>query len=350
MDVRSARGCSRRSGVPVPLGKKRSHSPCFFRTPFVPSVMREIIRFIREFLRSEYKPGYFLSLLIFLGAAIALNYTFHIETRMRIASWGSPIAVFWYFIFYGTPFAYAVITYAFWYNRRDLFRLPRFWVVSISALLILSINGGFSYHVAPLRALVAPQLQYFVLRCMNNLVSAIIYFALITAYWWFNDRNAMPLYGFRSESFNARPFFLLLLLVAPLIVLASFQPDFLHKYPRYTGTDVAAHYGIGRTIPILVFELFYGLDFVTTEFFFRGFMVLAFVGILGRGAVFPMVAVYCFLHFEKPLAEAISSIFGGFLLGIISYTTRSIYGGVIVHLGVAWMMEIAAFLQIDRTT
>lgn len=312
--------------------------------------MREIIRFTREFLRAEYKPGYFLSLLIFLGAAIALNYSFHIETRMRVATWGSPTAILLYFVFYSIPFGYAVVTYALWYKRRDLFRSSRFWVVSISALLILSINGGFTYHIAPLRALVAPQLQYFVLRCSNNLVSAVIYFALIASFWWFNDRRTMPLYGLRSESFSPGPFFLLLLLVAPVILWASFQPDFLHKYPRYSGMDVAAHYGISSAIPTVIFELFYGLDFVTTEFFFRGFMVLAFVGVLGRGAVFPMVAVYCFLHFEKPLAEAISSIFGGFLLGIISYSTRSIYGGVIVHLGVAWMMEIAAFLQRARPT
>lgn len=312
--------------------------------------MREIIGFIREFLRTEYKPGYFLSLLFFLAGSIALNYTFHIETRMRIASWGSPLAVLCYFIFYGIPFAYAVLTYAHWYNKRELFRSSRFWIVSVAALLILSINGGFSYHVAPLRALVAPQLQYFVIRCANNLVSAIIYFTLITLFWWLKDRREMPLYGFRSVSFNARPFFLLLLIVAPFIIWASFQPDFLHKYPRYTGTEVASHYGISSVIPTIIFELFYGLDFVTTEFFFRGFMVLAFVGILGRGAVFPMVTVYCYLHFEKPLAEAISSIFGGFVLGIISYSTRSIYGGIIAHLGVAWMMEIAAFLQIARAT
>jgi hypothetical protein len=312
--------------------------------------MREIVGFIRDFLRSEYKPGYFLSLLLFLAVAIALNYSFHIETRMRIASWGSPLAVFWYFLFYGIPFAYAVLTYTFWYDKRGLFRSRRFWIVSVFALLILSINGGFTYHVALIRALIAPQLQYFVIRCANNLISAIIYFALITLFWWLNDRKAMPLYGFQSVSFNARPFFLLLLIVAPFIIWASFQPDFLHKYPRYTGTDVATHYGISSVIPTIIFELFYGLDFVTTEFFFRGFMVLAFVRILGRGAVFPMVTVYCFLHFEKPLAEAISSIFGGFLLGIISYSTRSIYGGVIVHLGVAWMMEIAAFLQIARPT
>jgi hypothetical protein len=58
-----------------------------------------------------------------------------------------------------------------------------------------------------------------------------------------------------------------------------------------------------------------------------------------------MVSVYCFLHFEKPLAEAASSILGGLVLGVISYRTRSILGCIILHLGLAWSMEFAAYAQ-----
>jgi membrane protease YdiL (CAAX protease family) len=54
-----------------------------------------------------------------------------------------------------------------------------------------------------------------------------------------------------------------------------------------------------------------------------------------------MVVAYAMIHFEKPLLEALSSIFGGLVLGIISYRTKSIYGGVIIHLGIASTMEIA---------
>jgi membrane protease YdiL (CAAX protease family) len=53
------------------------------------------------------------------------------------------------------------------------------------------------------------------------------------------------------------------------------------------------------------------------------------------------VVVYAMIHFEKPLLEAISSIVGGTVLGVISHRTRSIYGGVILHLGIAYMMEMA---------
>ena len=81
------------------------------------------------------------------------------------------------------------------------------------------------------------------------------------------------------------------------------------------------------------------------EFFFRGFLVIGMISLLGRGAVLPMACVYCFLHFGKPMGEAISSIFGGYILGVVAYETRGIWGGVIVHVGIAWLMELAAFTQ-----
>lgn len=58
-----------------------------------------------------------------------------------------------------------------------------------------------------------------------------------------------------------------------------------------------------------------------------------------------MVVWYCSIHFGRPLGEAISSLFGGYLLGVLALSTRSIWGGLLIHIGIAWGMEIAAFLQ-----
>jgi membrane protease YdiL (CAAX protease family) len=57
-----------------------------------------------------------------------------------------------------------------------------------------------------------------------------------------------------------------------------------------------------------------------------------------------MCVYYITIHFGKPLGETISSFFGGLLLGVIAYRTKSIYGGIIVHLGIAYLMELFAFL------
>ena len=92
------------------------------------------------------------------------------------------------------------------------------------------------------------------------------------------------------------------------------------------------------------FELSYGSDFVGIEFFFRGFLVLAFIRWAGKEAVLPMACFYCTIHFGKPLGECISSYFGGLLLGVVIANTRSVWGGLMVHLGIAWMMELGGYI------
>ncbi len=60
-----------------------------------------------------------------------------------------------------------------------------------------------------------------------------------------------------------------------------------------------------------------------------------------------MAATYVFLHFGKPMGEAISSGFGGYILGIIALYSGNIWGGVFVHVGIAWLMEAMAWMQIS---
>jgi membrane protease YdiL (CAAX protease family) len=95
-------------------------------------------------------------------------------------------------------------------------------------------------------------------------------------------------------------------------------------------------------VPMAIREIFYGLDFFNVELLFRGFMVIGLSQWLGKDAIMPMVTTYCFLHFGKPVGEAISSIAGGYILGVLAFRTRGIWGGVIIHMGIAWLMELFA--------
>ena len=66
--------------------------------------------------------------------------------------------------------------------------------------------------------------------------------------------------------------------------------------------------------------------------------------ICGKHCIIPVACFYCTIHFGKPMGEAISSFFGGMLLGIVSFNTGSIWGGLMVHLGIAWLMEIGGWI------
>ena len=143
-----------------------------------------------------------------------------------------------------------------------------------------------------------------------------------------------PLFGTGLKNANLQPYFILLVLMIPLLLVSGMSDDFQKVYPKLQLV------GYPDSWPkILFFEICYGIDFFTIELFFRGFAVLAFIKYAGKNAILPMAVFYCAIHFGKPLAECISSYFGGLILGAIVYNTRSIWGGLVVHLGIAWMME-----------
>jgi len=159
--------------------------------------------------------------------------------------------------------------------------------------------------------------------------------------WYIKDRKNQPFYGIKRTG-HLSPYLLMLLIMVPVVALASTQQDFLSMYPR-------AHVIVGLHPPpsrwqYLLYELCYGFDFVSIEFFFRGFLILSLASICGPRCILPVACFYCTIHFGKPMGEAISSFWGGLLLGIVSFNTQSIWGGLMVHLGIAWLMEAGGWL------
>lgn len=171
------------------------------------------------------------------------------------------------------------------------------------------------------------------------LVTVFILFCI----WIFFDRK-QPFYGIKTRGMNWKPYWIMLLIMLPLVAAASTQSDFLAMYPKLRLiADVSTIDQLSWWQKVL-FELSYGSDFITIELFFRGFLILAFLKWAGKDAILPMACFYCTIHFGKPLGECISSYFGGMILGIVVYHTRSIFGGLMVHLGIAWMMEIGGYI------
>ncbi|HPH46725.1 MAG TPA: CPBP family intramembrane metalloprotease, partial [Chryseolinea sp.] len=160
----------------------------------------------------------------------------------------------------------------------------------------------------------------------------------LLVYYFLNDRNEKHVYGLNAKQFDTKPYFIMLLIMMPLIIGASFHVSFQNQYPMYKSSSAHVFLNVPEWVTMLCYEFAYGFDFISVEFLFRGFMVIGMMNILGRKAVMAMAVTYCFLHLGKPVGEAMSSIFGGYILGVIAYETKSVWGGIIVHVGIAWMM------------
>jgi membrane protease YdiL (CAAX protease family) len=148
--------------------------------------------------------------------------------------------------------------------------------------------------------------------------------------------------GLRVKGFMSHVWIygLCLAVVLPAMVLVANQPDFGTYYPFYKQSS--------RSVAdLLMWEAMYGLQFLALELFFRGFMLGALRRSIGSAAIFAMAVPYCMIHYGKPYLETHGAIVAGIVLGSLAMRTKSIYAGFLVHITVAYAMDLLALWHRD---
>lgn len=306
--------------------------------------MKKIWKYLRIHLTEDFHLKHYILIALLLASFLLFNYTFDFaDTYLEGLKGFRKIGA--YFIFYSSIYYSTLYSYIHFYKQKKIPKNKMFWVKSIFGIFILSLDSSVPFLYPLIEKTFDPKLQLWSYKVAVNMVSFITVFTPIVIFYFLYDQNQNHLYGLKPKQFDAKPYVGMLLIMLPIIVLVSFHGSFQRQYPMYQNTNAHEFLGTGEWFTVATYEIAYAMDFVTVELLFRGFMVLGLATFLKRGAVLSMAALYCALHFGKPVGEAISSIFGGYLLGVIAYETKSIWGGVIVHIGIAWMMELVAFLQ-----
>jgi membrane protease YdiL (CAAX protease family) len=121
------------------------------------------------------------------------------------------------------------------------------------------------------------------------------------------------------------------------VFAVSMSDSFQDTYPFYRDPETLWM--------LLVWEVLYGLQFLGLEVFFRGFLLHGLARRYGSGAIWMMLLPYVMIHFTKPILEALGAVFAGTVLALMSLRTRSIWGGVTIHVAVAWTMDALVLSQ-----
>lgn len=298
--------------------------------------MKKIIEYTRSFFYEVNKPV-LVSVTLLSALLVFCNYYFKIDKRITNVDF--PLRFFYRYCISLSAFIipyclYTLITKKNYFSNK-LFALlvlmaPVIFTLKMEMYTGLSLTGDAALNHYWNRILFWP---------LRLTITALLLFILWKSFY----RND-SFFGLTLKRFEWRPYAWMLLIMVPLIAAASTQPDFLQAYPKLKMVSD----DIGNASPSwfykLLFELSYGSDFISIELFFRGFLILGFIKWAGKDAILPMACFYCTIHFGKPLGECISSYFGGLLLGIVVYHTRSVFGGLMVHLGIAWLMEAGGYI------
>jgi hypothetical protein len=299
------------------------------------------LTYIREFIKSV-DQLLLLLVCIFTAVIIFLNYRYSIEPKVlnNIPNRYYRFAGFYlvYLVAFSVPYILL-----FFFRPGSITDGKFLWIMVLLAPAIFALKVNFTGIAEYVAAHVPGSLGRYYSIVVNLPSKLLVVLICLAAVWWMGNYEP-PLFGMTGRNMVWWPYVLMLLIMVPLIAWASTQHDFLQTYPKLKHVAFIEKH-VKHAWPYkLLYEIAYGIDFITIELFFRGFLVLAFVRFAGQDAILPMAVFYCSIHFGKPLAECISSFFGGMILGIVVYHTKSIWGGLMIHLGIAWLMEAGAVI------
>jgi len=299
--------------------------------------MKEIFKYITDYFRNiNFKV--FAACTLLVALMIYLNFHYGIDNNIDELESIAVQFFYRYLVFliaFALPYFFYFLLQGKNYFKSSLILLLIFlspaifsWKMVMSTDLHLSNNTYWNYYWN--------QVTYWPIRLI------VMSFMLFIIWKIFYTEESF--FGLTVKNFRWKPYLIMLLIMVPLIAAASTQPDFLRMYPKLSDVETVLYGVKNKWFYHLLHELSYGSDFIAVELFFRGFLILAFIKIVGKDAILPMACFYCTIHFGKPLGECISSYFGGMILGIVVYNARSIIGGLMVHLGIAWLMELGGYI------
>lgn len=308
--------------------------------------MKKIYSQISSYIRANFQLSLYLATAFFVLVALWVNYTFDLEDGI-IDQLPPMQRFFGMFLFHSVPYLVICLFLTLIKKESSWYRSAGFWIRLIIGFSILAFDRSLSIY-SLFESYYSGIDLYYILRVANKTKSLItMVLPLIIMSLMVEKNNDTRLYGLKTTYFDAKPYFILLGLAGIAIVIGGFFKDIQEFYPRYlevNGPRFAEKNSIPGWLNMLIYELAYGSDFISVELFFRGFLIVGMVRYLGPSVVLPMIVTYCFLHFGKPLTESVSSLFGGYILGIISLNSKSIWGGVLIHVGIAWLMELVGYI------
>lgn len=276
---------------------------------------------------------YFAVITAITAVLIFLNYQYNLELFLTQHTFPPFSGFTGHFLLLLFAFGFPYLSYLFFGNKN-------YFKSRVFSSLVLICPALFALKMSARTEQLFTNNYYWKIVLHWPLTFLLILICLVIIWKLFFPKE--DFFGLGVKNFDWKPYLLMLLIMTPVILIAGTQTDFLAVYPK-----------MKMILPLpelsntwyhkILFELSYGSDFFTIELFFRGLLVVGFIKLAGKDAIIPMACFYCCIHFGKPLGECISSYFGGILLGIIAFNTRSIWGGIVVHLGIAWMMELTGY-------
>ncbi|MHC1599032.1 MAG: CPBP family glutamic-type intramembrane protease [Candidatus Methanofastidiosia archaeon] len=149
-------------------------------------------------------------------------------------------------------------------------------------------------------------------------------------------RKKLSSYGLSlgDKALVKRYFIILFLIAIPFMLVGSRMETFRFYYPRFV---------FGSWHEFIYWELLVGVLMLSTEFFFRGFMMFGLKR-SGRWAILIQALPYTYVHIGKPINEVFYSFFAGLAFGHVDRESRSILPSFLLHWSTSIIFDILCMM------
>ena len=193
--------------------------------------MKVIISNLKLHIKEDFNPwtyGYFF---IFISACIYYNYHVDFESSVLNSYYKKPICYFYYFLFYAVAYYGIAIPKLLSSGKKETLKKKRFWFKSLLIMSILAFDAAFHFH-RTLTVGLDSGIRSFLVMLFNNTNSLITILIPIIVLKLIFDRRMKSLYGLTFKKHNFTPYFIMLLIMAPLITWPPFNPIFFTLIPH----------------------------------------------------------------------------------------------------------------------
>mgnify|MGYP006300387763 CR=1 FL=1 len=228
----------------------------------------------------------------------------------------------------------------------EVFRADLLANLEVVFLVGLAVVSYLIMEVFPNRIITGKLLKKLIpglgkdeVRILSIKYSGILWLGIIPLLVWTLVNNvSLSSVGLSFHNFHVTLRWILILAPVPVIInfFAARSPKNLALYPLVRKPE----WNLRILLTDMLSWLFYLVGY---EFFFRGFMLLGMIPLLG---VWPSIVInimaYSFVHIHKGGREAFGSIPMGLLLCLITIDTGNIWAAFFIHLSLAWSNELFA--------
>lgn len=307
---------------------------------------REFCGEIVDFIREDFRPLKYLFFFLAAAALFTAQVHFHFYDWAMKPSYADGTSMQTISCVYLTVYYTSLVVTLLLHH--ELWRL-RQWQVWVLPLVLVCIQGagqGFDAYTRWIKEAGLTAAENNFLSFTGSFFFRSVAIVTLLCFFRWATTGRFGLYGLTRSAKYLKVYGLIYAALVPLFVAVSFTPQFLSYYPKMNITfcEGAFHWADWKLISL--FELCYANDFLGVESMFRGALVIGLARWLGPRAVIPMALTYMSIHFGKPDLEMLSSVFGGYLLGILAYRTKHLWGGITIHLGIAMLFEVLGLLRI----